>query len=124
MRRFVLAAASLLLLPALLLFSRGRADDKPPRQIPAFTLTDLDGKDWALAALQQKKAIVVVFLGIECPINNAYLPVLNDLQKQYADKEVQFLAINANAQDLPARIKGHAKEFKLTFPVLKDTANG
>jgi peroxiredoxin len=120
-------AAPLLLLPAALWFSSGRADDRPEapavRKIDNFTLKDLDGKEWSLKDLDKKKAIVVVFIGIECPVNNAYMPVLNDLSKKYAAKDVQFLGINSNSLDTPARITGHAKEYKLTFPVLKDTAN-
>ena len=128
MRRLAFAAPGLLVLPALLLLSFGRADDKPTappaaRKIDNFTLTDMDGKEWSLNGLKNKKAIVVVFIGIECPINNAYMPVLAALQKQYADKDVQFLAINSNSQDTPGQIKGHAKEYKLELPVLKDTAN-
>src|SRR5262249_50243585 len=127
MRRFA-SAAALLLVPALLWFSFGRADEKAPaqaapRKVENFTLKDTDGKDWSLDALAKKKAVVVVFVGLECPISKAYLPVLNELHKKYADKDVQFLAINANALDTPAKITGHAKEFKIAFPVLKDTAN-
>ena len=128
MRRFAFAAAGLLVLPALLLLSFGRTPDRQAnrrftRKIDNFTLTDLDGKEWSLNGLKNKKAIVVVFTGIECPINNAYMPVLTALQKQYAAKDVQFLAINSNSQDTPGQIKGHAKEYKLELPVLKDTAN-
>src|SRR5205809_2039237 len=98
MRRFAYAAIGLLLLPALLWFSFGRADEKPaaptPKKIDAFSLKDTDGKEWSLDALGKKKAVVVVFIGIECPISNAYLPALDALHKKYADKDVQFLAIN------------------------------
>ena len=125
MRRIATAAAGLLVLPALFLFSFGRADDKPasaPRTIDNFTLQDVNGKEWSLNALKEKKAIVVVFIGIECPISNAYAPVLTELHKKYGN-DVQFLAINSNALDTPAKIKGHAKEYNLDIPVLKDTAN-
>ncbi len=121
MRR-IAYAAGLLLLPTLLVFP-ARADDKPaPRKIDNFTLPDVDGKDWSLKAIKDKKAIVVVFIGLECPISNAYAPVLAELHKKYG-KDVQFVAINANALDTPAKIKGHAKEHHLEMPVLKDTAN-
>jgi peroxiredoxin len=127
MRRFAYAAAGLSLLPALLWLALGRAEERPadpaPRKVDNFTLKDTDGKEWSLDGLAKKKAVVVVFIGLECPISNAYLPVLNDLHKKYADKDVQFLAVNSNAMDLPAKITGHAREHKIPFPVLKDTAN-
>ena len=127
MRRFAYAAAGLLVLPALLWLSLGRAEEKSvnpaPRKVDNFTLKDTDGKEWSLDALSKTKAVVVVFIGIECPVSNAYLPALNELHKKYADKDVQFLAVNSNALDTPAKIVGHAKEYKVAFPVLKDTAN-
>src|ERR1700676_397036 len=111
MRRFAYAAAGLLLLPALFLLF-GHADDKPAptRKIDNFTLPDVDGKDWSLNTVKEKKAIVVVFIGLECPISNAYAPVLSELKKKYA-KDVQFLAIDSNSLDTVAKIKGHSKEF-------------
>src|SRR5436309_15815599 len=70
-----------------------------------FTLKDpRDDQEVRLADLKDKKAIVVVFLGTECPVNNAFLPVLAALHKQFAGEGVQFLGINANQQDTPARV--------------------
>ncbi len=93
------------------------------KTIANFTLKDTADKDWSLADAKDKKAIVLVFLGTECTISNAYLPRLAELHKTYADKGVAFVAINANNQDTVAKITGHAKEYKLPFPVLKDSAN-
>src|SRR5439155_3409416 len=70
-----------------------------------------------------KKAVAVVFLGTECPINNAYLPRLAELHKTYANRGVQFVAINANCQDTAPRIAAHAKKHEIPFPVLKDEGN-
>ena len=42
-------------------------------------------------SFKDKKAVVVVFLGTECPVANLYLPTLAELHKEYADKGVQFL---------------------------------
>jgi peroxiredoxin len=97
--------------------------DKAPRQAPAFTLKDADGKDWSLKDQEKKKAVVVVFIGTECPVNNAYMPRLAELHKEYAPRGVAFVAINANSQDMPVRVAAHAKEHGIPFPVLKDTAN-
>ncbi|CAN5455000.1 redoxin domain-containing protein [soil metagenome] len=101
--------------------------DKAPavlgRKIADFSLPDAKGTRVELAQFKQAKAIVVVFVGTECPISNSYLPRLAELSKQYADKGVQFLAINANRQDSPARVGEHAKENALPFPVLKDAGN-
>jgi peroxiredoxin/mono/diheme cytochrome c family protein len=113
-----------------LLGSRGgmSADQAPAssvgKQLANFTLTEpRDQARVSLATLKDKKAVVVVFLGTQCPINNAYLPRLAELHKQYAPQGVQFLAINANVQDTPAKVAEHARSNDLPFPVLKDESN-
>jgi peroxiredoxin len=93
------------------------------KRIDDFTLKDTVGKDWSLAAVKDRKAVVVLFLGTECPINNAYLPRLAELSRQYEAKAVQFVAINANRQDSPDAVAEHARKNGLPFPVLKDGGN-
>src|SRR5262249_21846965 len=93
------------------------------RKIEAFTLKDTEGRSRSLAEFQNAKAVVVFFLGTECPINNNYLPRLRELQQEYAGKRVQFLAINSNRQDTAERIAAHAKKNEIAFPVLKDDGN-
>ena len=88
MRHPVVICTSLLLLLPLLALSKGEPTPEKPqppssvgKTIANFTLKDCDGKDWSLADAAKKKAVVVVFLGTECPINNAYLPRLAELHK-------------------------------------------
>jgi thiol-disulfide isomerase/thioredoxin/mono/diheme cytochrome c family protein len=89
-----------------------------------FRLKDpRDDREIAFTDLKDKKAIVVVFMGTECPIGNSFLPVLAGLHKEYAGKGVAFLGVNANLQDTPARVAAHAREHEVPFPVLKDIGN-
>ncbi len=103
------------------------AADTPPtnlgKQITPFTLADTHGKPVALTDFQDRKAVVIVFIGTECPIGNAFLPTLARLNATYAPRGVQFLAVNANRQDTPERIAEHARKYGIPFPVLKDTGN-
>ncbi len=117
-----------LFLFAVLVGSAFRAETAAPAEaaprVAAFTLTDvLTDKPVSLGDFKAKKAVVVAFIGTECPITNAYMPRLAELAKAYADKGVQFLAVNSNCNDAPPRIAGHAKKYGLTFPVLRDAAN-
>jgi peroxiredoxin len=98
------------------------ADLSPPKA-PVFTLKDISDRPCSLSDFKDKKAIVVVFIGTECPVNNAYMPRLVELHRTYGSRGVQFLALNANCHDTPSKIKGHAEEHKLPFPVLRDAAN-
>jgi peroxiredoxin len=96
---------------------------EPVRRVDTFTLRDPSDKAVSLADYKDRKAVVIVFIGTECTVSNAYMPRLVELSKTYGDRGVQFLAINSNAQDTPTRVAAHAKEHSLTFPVLKDPAN-
>ncbi len=91
----------------------------PARAIADFTLRDIDGNNWSLAACKNK-AIVIAFIGTQCPINNAYVPRLIELDAQYRDKGVQFIAINSNEHDSLDSVVKHARKFKVPFPVLRD----
>ncbi len=113
-----------LLLGGLLVCSTSAAE--PSRvglAVGDFSLKDSAGKAISLADYKDRKAVVVVFLGTQCPINNAFLPVLIELQQKYGDKGVQVLGINSNRHDTPERVAEHAKKHELPFPILKDTGN-
>ena len=97
------------------------AGDAPAKKIANFKLQDAAGRPWSLeAATKDAKAIVVVFLGTQCPVNNAYAPRLAELHKEYAGKGVIIVAINANEHETQQMINEHAKKFSLPFPVLRD----
>jgi peroxiredoxin len=105
---------------------QGNADSETSnlgKKVPDFTLKDITGQDVCLSSFKDKKAIVVVFTGTECPINNQYLARLAQLHKTYAEQGVQFLAVNSNRQDTAQRVAEHAKQHAIPFPVLKDEQN-
>ncbi|MFO1020982.1 MAG: redoxin domain-containing protein [Planctomycetales bacterium] len=88
--------------------------------VPNFVLADAQGKKIALADFHDKPVVVAIFLGTGCPIGNAYIPYLTEMQKQFSGQGVQFLVINSQAGDTPAEIAKHADQYKLTIPVLCD----
>ncbi len=100
--------------------SEGTSDSNVDKKVADFSLRDTKGQPVSLASFKDKQAFVVVFIGTECPINNAYMSRLTELHKSYAPRGVQFLAINSNHQDKAERVAEHAKEHALPFPVLKD----
>jgi peroxiredoxin len=103
------------------------ADNRPAalgNKVGNFTLTEpRDQGRVSLADFTDKKAVVVIFTGTECPINNLFLPRLAELHRQYAPQGVQFLAVNSNLQDTAARVAAHARKQEIPFPVLKDEGN-
>jgi len=97
--------------------STGTADSSV---IADFTLPIAGGGNWSLRTHGGKQATVVVFLGTQCPLNNAYLPTLVELHKAYHEKGVAFVGVNANPQDTLKDTADHARKHALPFPVLKD----
>src|SRR5262249_40598276 len=98
--------AAMVYFSSLLLLVRG---DQPDKTVINFSLNDTTGRAVSLASFKDKKAVVVVFVGTQCPINNLYQPRLAELYKEFAPKGVAFLAINSNWQDSAQAIAEHAK---------------
>src|SRR4051794_22715230 len=101
MRRTPLLFLALPLLALAATLPPVHGDDPAPvvkigTRIDNFTLKDTDGKVWSLKDAKDEKAVVVIFLGTECPINNAYLPKLADLAESYKEQGVRFVAVNSN----------------------------
>ena len=88
-----------------------------------FKLKDSDGKPTSLADFAESKAVVVAFLGTECPLVKLYAGRLQELSEKYKSDSVEFLAINSNRQDSIAEIKSFVHRHKITYPVLKDPGN-
>jgi len=90
------------------------------RTIADFTLNDYLGAKRSLAEFSDAKAVVVVFLGTECPLAKLYGARLAELDKKYAGQGVQFVGVNANQQDTLQEIAGYAHKHGIEFPLLKD----
>jgi thiol-disulfide isomerase/thioredoxin len=90
---------------------------------PSFEgLTGTDDKEHSLKEFADAKAVAVVFTCNHCPVAVAYEDRLVALQKDYADKGVQVVAINVNnieADKLPA-MKERAAAKGFNFPYLYD----
>jgi peroxiredoxin len=97
--------------------------DKLNQKIAKVTLADADGKAVALHDLKDRKAVVVVFLSFECPVSCSYAATLGELAKIYEAKGVAFLGINSSDEGDAKELAKKAAEFKLPFPVLKDSKN-
>ena len=86
-----------------------------------FTLKDVtSGRTTTLYGYQGRKAIVLVFLGNECPVGNLYVPRLIELNREFRTKGVVFLGINSNAHETEKDIARFVVETEIDFPVLKE----
>src|SRR5689334_3717279 len=92
----------LALLSVPLVVSAEKAAPAAGTKVRDFTLPDAahGGQRVSLADLKGR-AVVVAFVGTECPINNAYMARLAELHREFSGKGVAFVAVNANSQDTP-----------------------
>lgn len=118
---------TLLTVCALLLsVSLVEAAEKSPilgRQLTGLSLKDHRGRDWTLDEFADKKALVIVFTGTECPLVQLYAARLQQLSTELADQGVAVVALDANQQDNLTEIGAQVRRLALTFPVLKDLQN-
>ena len=102
------------------------ANDKSPvvgTKVASFALRDYRGAETSLEQFAAKKAVVLAFVGCECPVAKLYGPRLAKLAKDYESKGVQFLGIDANQQDGVSQLARFAKDAGVEFPILKDVNN-
>ena len=97
---------------------------------PSFSLKGVDGKLHSLKDYAEKKAVVVVFTCNHCPAAVTAEDRLIQLQKDYAGKGVQLVAIN------PTRTRGirptasttwsagGGEEVQLPLPARRDAGRG
>ena len=99
-----------------------RADDSPLAEVrlDEIKLPDDAKQSQTLADLAGQRGLVVVFVGVECPLVRAYLPRLIELHHTFADQGFGLVAVDANGQDSPDAIAQLKREFRLPFPVLLD----
>lgn len=90
-----------------------------------FSLPGVDGKQHTPADYADKKVLAVIFSCNHCPYVRAWEDRMIAIQKDYAARGVQFLAINANdVKKYPAdsfeKMKERAQEKGFNFPYLYD----
>ncbi len=88
-----------------------------------FSLRDVSGKPHSLYEFKGKKAVAVIFIATRCPYSNAFNQVMANLAREYAERGVAFVGINANKTEPVAEVAGHARTHGLGFLVLKDEGN-
>jgi len=87
---------------------------------PDFTLLDYSGKKFQLATLKDK-IVVLEWLNQQCPFSVGNVPVMTDLRKKYAGKDIVWLGIESTFWRKPEENAQYAKEKDLEFPILMDT---
>jgi peroxiredoxin len=84
---------------------------------PDFSLESLDGKEYSLSSLLQRRPVVLGFFKISCPVCQFTFPFLQRLYERYGSDGATFLGIS---QDDASSTKGFNREYGVKFPTLID----
>ena len=92
---------------------------------PDFDLPGVDGGRYSIGTFKGKPVLVVIFTCNHCPYVKAYEDRMVSIQRDYADRGVQFVAINSNddkayPDDSLSEMVKRAKEKGFNFPYLRD----
>jgi thiol-disulfide isomerase/thioredoxin len=79
-----------------------------------FALLDPKGGRHTPAEWRDRKAVVLIFLGTECPVSNGYAPTVVRLAKAYAPKGVAVYGVYPDPDVSAADAVKHADEYKLS----------
>ncbi len=88
--------------------------------IADFKFKDIRFLSRTLSDFQQKKAFVIVFTSLDCPLVNRYLPRLGELDREYRDRGVQVISMNVGPSDSITEVAYQAIKHNCEFPFCKD----
>ncbi len=99
----------------------------PGAKAPDFSLPGVDGKTYSLGSFKDKPVVVLFFSCNHCPYVQAWESRFVDVQRDYAAKGVQLVAINANdtdkyPEDDLEHMKARSRQQGFNFPYLFDAA--
>jgi hypothetical protein len=88
-------------------------------------VVDLMGKGVNPFAKDDKMtANVFLFVAVECPISNKYIPEVRRLENEFAARGVRFWFVYSDAETPPEAIRKHVEEFNFQGRVICDRKHG
>ena len=73
-------------------------------------------------AKDSARAIVFIFVRTDCPISNRYATEIERLRQKYSPQGVAFWLVYPETDTTSGDISKHAKDYRLSLPVLRDTS--
>lgn len=97
--------------------ARGAESVPKPESIP---LVDLEGHPTPPVVAATTRAVVFVFLGVECPIANRCAPELARLASRLGPRGIRFLHVYPNPDETTAAIREHRRQHGLPTEAYRD----
>lgn len=83
-------------------------------------LRTLDGPEQPMAAVQGNRGLVLVFVSVDCPIANRFLPELESLGARFAPEGLPVACVYASPFESDAQVRAHRREYDLRLPAFRD----
>ncbi|MEO7426791.1 MAG: TlpA disulfide reductase family protein, partial [Fibrobacteria bacterium] len=101
--------------------AKAAAAQPGPAQLPAFTLKDIDGKDWSSSQFKGQ-ALLVDFWATWCAACKETIPKLAELNDKYKGKGLTIIGISVD-KGSAEKISKAAKRLGINYLVLLDKEN-
>ena len=88
--------------------------------MPDLAFTDVLGKAGKLSDYGDKKALVIAYTNVGCPLCKRYGPRLGRISAEAEKRDAAFLFVNPSPQDGEAEIAGLRKQYKLVGRYVHD----
>src|SRR5450432_449302 len=89
---------------------------------PQFQLRDTQGATHTAAEWAGRKAVLLYFVTVDCPVGNSYVPEMNRLREAYAGRGIAFFAVQADPTVAEPEVVRYARDYGYSFPLLLDPA--
>lgn len=94
-----------------------QTDKKSKPMAETFTAESLGGTKIDLAELKGK-VVLMTFWSTRCPICAAEIPKLNELAKNFKDKDIVFLGLTTENEE---KVKAHLKKKPFAFDIIPNS---
>lgn len=99
--------------------------------LPAQEIQEEQSSDWTIRCLDgmeskpfadrpATKAMVLIFISIDCPIANGYLPQLHQLAREYEVRGVRMFLVHSCSDLDHGAANAHAEEYGISIPIVLD----
>jgi thiol-disulfide isomerase/thioredoxin len=88
---------------------------------PDFRLSGLDSEDLGLMDFEGSP-LILNFWASWCPPCQAEMPAFQQVADEFANSDLQIIAVNATHQDSIADVHQFVEQYELTLPILLDQA--
>lgn len=85
-----------------------------------LALEGADGQPQRLVVAKENRAVVFLFLGVDCPIANRALPELKELELSRGPRGVRFIDVYAQPDETWEAIREHRRQFGRTTEAYRD----